>query len=854
MAVKQPARGPAPRPAASPPPARPGPVWSRLHFVVRFLGLTGFLVACVGLVLAGLSGLLATWDAARDAIRRAVSGGPTELGTWLVLVGLVAVVIALLVEALVSLRTAAGRRGAFGFNAVVQVALATALLVGLNAWSFRNYLRFDWTRDSQFTLPTAIRDQLARLDPSVPTTIVVYQQHKTFGALTDKPDRFDYAAERKVVEKVKDLVEQFRELGGRFTVEVLDVEEEGYDDRLEKVTRNAPELKKAIDRAPENSVFVYAGGKVQQMSFNEFYLLDRAKSQEANEGRGNLVLLAQGRGTKDHPASGRGVEPFADKVLNVEERRPRIGVLVMHELLTTEGSEDAFTLAGLRKALETNGFEVRDVVLRRVGDTGPEPAADTFEESKLDRLDADLEDAKAELGALEAELKIGEEQAADFDLKPGDKEEDKLEAISKKYSRALRGGKLTSEGRKVLLAQIRGGVARLRELFEAAKKERDRVQAERAALNIDQLQEARRMRDIKAKLDRALADCDLLFIPRLTRRANGGFAAPYRFHRMSEAQLASVREFLEAGKPIFVCAGPVNDPPDFNLGPDAEGPDGLDRLLGDLGVRLGKQTVLFTTDAKAFADRRVNPFRTDDAVRVPPLDFEAAPSAWQGKWAALKEGTVPPNPIRDGLRIIARSARKRANAKGPEATEQDKRRAEVAIRFPRPVWYEAPAGVSTRFEPTFLVTAEGWNEDKPYATRGRKPHFEPPKKDDPDNGTAEEKRRGAFSVGVAVEAPLPSSWSSGTQKSVRLAVIGQGDVFVGDELSPGRERLFLETANWLLGRDDYLPVDDHPWSYPRVALAPGSQEEQLWLWGARLGLPVLFAYLGLVVLLVRRLR
>jgi hypothetical protein len=76
----------------------------------------------------------------------------------------------------------------------------------------------------------------------------------------------------------------------------------------------------------------------------------------------------------------------------------------------------------------------------------------------------------------------------------------------------------------------------------------------------------------------------------------------------------------------------------------------------------------------------------------------------------------------------------------------------------------------------------------------------------------------------------------------------------GDGLTPVKERLFLQTANWLLGRDDYLPRADHPWSYPRVDLAPGSRDEQLWLWGTRLGLPVLFAYLGLVVLLVRRLR
>src|SRR5207248_7671623 len=121
--------------------------------------------------------------------------------------------------------------------------------------------RYDWTRDRQFTLPVEIVAQLGKLNGE--TTIVVYQRHKTFGALTDKPDRYDYAAERKVVEKVKDLVEQFRELGPRFRVVVLDVEEEGFDDKLAQLTKDRPALRKAIDAAPENSLFFFSGGKVQ---------------------------------------------------------------------------------------------------------------------------------------------------------------------------------------------------------------------------------------------------------------------------------------------------------------------------------------------------------------------------------------------------------------------------------------------------------------------------------------------------------------------------------------------------------------------------------------------------------------
>src|SRR5205823_3133815 len=101
-------------------------------------------------------------------------------------------------------------------------------------------------------------------------------------------DRYDYAAERKVVEKVKDLVAQLREVGPQLRVEVLDVEEEGFDDKLKRLTKDAPELAQAIADAPENSIFIHAGHNVQRLSFNEFYQLDKVASKAANAGRGNL--------------------------------------------------------------------------------------------------------------------------------------------------------------------------------------------------------------------------------------------------------------------------------------------------------------------------------------------------------------------------------------------------------------------------------------------------------------------------------------------------------------------------------------------------------------------------------------
>jgi hypothetical protein len=154
---------------------------------------------------------------------------------------------------------------------------------------------------------------------------------------------------------------------------------------------------------------------------------------------------------------------------------------------------------------------------------------------------------------------------------------------------------------------------------------------------------------------------------------------------------------------------------------------------------------------------------------------------------------------------------------------------------------------------------DSWNDAHPFPSRERPiPQFTTPDFKDPTRGTLDEKRRGRFPLGVAVETKVPADWYSsgaGPAKTVRLAVIGSGNVFVDPVLSPARQKLLLDTCNWLLGRDDLLnrEVDDREvkeWRYPRVELT--EREQDYWLWGARLWLPVLFAFLGLVMLLVRR--
>jgi len=183
--------------------------------------------------------------------------------------------VALLFELLVLTTTLLGRRGAFGFNATLQTALAVALIVAVNWFSFQHYARYDWTRHHQFTLPRAIQDQLKGLKDQ--TTIVVYERHKTSGQLNDKPDAYDYAAERKVVEKVQDIIDQFREFGPQFKVAVLDVEDERYGAKLDELTngKNNPGLRAAIDNASENCIFFCAAGRVQQLSFSDYYYLNK---------------------------------------------------------------------------------------------------------------------------------------------------------------------------------------------------------------------------------------------------------------------------------------------------------------------------------------------------------------------------------------------------------------------------------------------------------------------------------------------------------------------------------------------------------------------------------------------------
>jgi hypothetical protein len=116
-------------------------------------------------------------------------------------------------------------------------------------------------------------------------------------------------------------------------------------------------------------------------------------------------------------------------------------------------------------------------------------------------------------------------------------------------------------------------------------------------------------------------------------------------------------------------------------------------------------------------------------------------------------------------------------------------------------------------------------------------------------------------MGLAIESfQPPELWAPTAGKSdadklphrVRLAAVGQANWLAGAKLSPANETLLVDTCNWLLKRDDRLPRAKENWQYPRVQMS--ERDQGLWRWSMFLGLPWTITCVGLVVLMVRRMR
>jgi hypothetical protein len=293
--------------------------------------------------------------------------------------------------------------------------------------------------------------------------------------------------------------------------------------------------------------------------------------------------------------------------------------------------------------------------------------------------------------------------------------------------------------------------------------------------------------------------------------------------------------------------------------------------------------VLFDEEAETYATNQVMAFgRGGGAENIPPLAFPEGEVPTGTLFDRPKQVTT--NPLAKALKLVQHGA-------GAPI--------DLRVRYPRPIYFR-PLNKSPATAASFLETIKAsWNDDNPYPTDERPvPRFEAAKPDDPTKGTRNERRRGPFPVGVAVETTLPVQWYkpeygaaavasivgdasvapggvpsffAGASlvspeslvtnsadltkpKRIRIVAIGNGGWFAGPELKPAQEALTIYSLNWLLGRDDRLPRGgpDREWKYPRVDLS--EREQTWWRWGTFLGLPALFAYVGLVVLMIRKMR
>ncbi len=778
------------------------------------------------------------------------AGKLAEVGLWMMVVGVAILILWAVVELISGLMLVAGRKTAAGLGNTVQVVLAVTLLVVVNAVAYQWYWREDCTRDKRFSMDRSLIDSLKQLDPNTPTTVVVLQMGKT-SALdpASKPDAMSTAAQTKITEKVLDLIDELRqnrEVGSRFDVHVLNSSDETFAEQLKKIAPDvdghANTLRQAVEGANENSIFFAANNRVRRMPFSQFYLLDKVASGE----QANLVLHPQGK------------DRFVRALVGLETRKPKVALAVIHPLLASRNKADDYTSLGLRKTLEEAGFDVTDIILKKWsgpnGPNGPPAAAFSFEETEFSKVEGTFN--------MNSLLAMNREQAVAIMKQERDRlAKAPLATVDKELSRAY-GQPIKTEADRadVLKNLIDFSIdVRTNELNQyRAARDKAKPDYERLLAN-DRMMEARRNTNVKQKFAAAVADCDLLILPRHTVMdvVRGG-AIPPMLYSLTNEQADVARDFITAGKPVLFGFGPTNV--EGRRGAPEYVPDEVDQLLARFGVELGTQTILSDAEAQQMGERRGD----DEQLQGDPT------------FAELKVPKSSNHPIALGYTQWLRSL-----GNTVELHKGGSRPVQLAK------WVKQPTST------TVLETStDTWNESKPFSDQNTIPTYDPPKPSDPKKGTREEEHRGPFAVGVALEARVPAEWRDpkaagpfaasvlggvgiagpglpmglslaaltpdtfkpeANPRTVRLAVFGHGGLFVGNKLEPAQEALLLSTVNWQLRRDDALPkAEATDWNFPRVSMTP--QQKSYWGLVAFPGLPLLMAVLGLFMWMVRRPR
>src|SRR5262249_20535739 len=208
---------------------------------------------------------------------------------------------------------------------------------------------------------------------------------------------------------------------------------------------------------------------------------------------------------------------------------------------------------------------------------------------------------------------------------------------------------------------------------ERLEPELEKTREKLKTLKVENLEEQKRISDVKEKLTRLLADCDLLVVPRVTLLDLAKKElVPNRVHRFNDAQFAALQEFLKKGKPVMFLLGPPNEPKRaFDIS-DLE-PDQVEQARDEMGFKIPPQTVIFDSELKSFAQRRGSFLIAGVAkADIPPVQFDWQRLVTPGKRTTLQG--AGPHPIRASVRLMSKS----------QGTDKD---LAYKLRHDRPVYF-----------------------------------------------------------------------------------------------------------------------------------------------------------------------
>jgi hypothetical protein len=290
-------------------------------------------------ILLGLALLMAGFVVRDVRAREFVRADYLALGLWIA--GAVLAVGGAVLNYRMFISLLSRRRTAEGVNFGLTVVLALALAGLLCFITSRKFARLDWTGKGTFTLHSKTRNILESLERDVTVTVL----------FAPSDDRLTNHA----LDSTMDLLEEFRSLTGRVTVQRVNWMQPGDQQRWEELRQQIGEdyvpdfsvvftTEEFHEIVPLDKVVTFAMGRVQFTSEDAF--------------AGALTKLTERRRATVYFLTGHGERP-----IEAEEPSP----MPMRPQEAGRAAEAAYSLSRLARALRNDNYEVKTLNLAGEG-------------------------------------------------------------------------------------------------------------------------------------------------------------------------------------------------------------------------------------------------------------------------------------------------------------------------------------------------------------------------------------------------------------------------------------------------------------------------------------------------------